>query len=172
MEVSSATETGPLEHGTDKFLNETDESQDEDALDSERPVLEEEASRNPVQVVDRFYLVYLSMLLTGAGVLFPWNSFVVGVDYFQSLYPTKRPEIAIPVTYLTVTLASVLFNINTLKLFPLHGRIGFGYIMFFVALLFLPLLDVGINNCTVSTEVAFYLTLISVIVVSLGSGGR
>ena len=162
-----------LEHETEKLLTVTEASKDEDVLDSEGPGSEEEMSLIPAQQVeDRFYLVYLSMLLTGAGVLFPWNSFVVGIDYFQSLYPTKRPEIAIPVTYLVVTLASSFFNINTLKLFPLHGRLGFGYVMFFLALLFLPLLDIGINNCTIDTEIAFYLTILAVIVVALGSGGR
>ena len=165
-------EREPLEPETERYLVGTDSSNDEDGLGSEGLGQEEETSLISAPVEDRYYLVYLCMILTGAGVLFPWNSFVVGIDYFQFLYPTKRPEIVIPVTYLVVTLAATFFNVNTLKLFPLHARIGFGYVMFFLALLFLPLLDIGINNCTIGTELAFYLTILAVIVVALGSGGK
>ena len=162
----------PLEHETERFLVGTDASEEEDVNDSEGSGPKEGTSLISVRVEDRFYLVYLSMLLTGAGFLFPWNSFVVAIDYFQFLYPMKRPEIAIPITYLVVTLASSFFNVNTLKLIPLHARLGFGYVMFFLALLFLPLLDIGINGCTIDRDVAFYLTILAVIVVALGSGGR
>ena len=120
---------------------------------------------------DKLFLVYLCLFLTGMGVLFPWNSFVSALDYFLFLYRSYHPEVAIPLTYLIITLAAMGFTISTVNLFPLHGRIGFGYVMFFITLLFIPLLDIGIHNCTVSSTAGFFLTLSGVVLVGVGSGG-
>ena len=105
------------------------------------------------------------------GILFPWNSFVSALDYFLYLYRSYRPEVAIPLTYLVVTLVAMAFNIAIVNLFPLHGRIGFGYVMFSIVLLFIPLLDIGIHNCTVSSSAGFFLSLSGVVLVGMGSGG-
>ena len=123
---------------------------------------------------DRFHLVYICMLMAGAGFLFPWNSYITAIDYFILLYKHDFPQVteAIPMTYLITTFLSSTFNMSTVEQFPLHGRITFGYIMFSISLLFVPLLDIGIGNCTVSTHVSFYLTLLSIVVVGLGSGGK
>ena len=123
---------------------------------------------------DHFNLVYVCMVLVGAGFLFPWNSYITAVDYFFFLYQEDFREVSviIPMTYLITTLLSSSFNVATIERFPIHGRIGFGYVMFFISLLFVSLLDIGIHNCTVSTHVSFYLTLLSVVVVGLGSGGE
>lgn len=123
---------------------------------------------------DRFHMVYICMLMAGVGFLFPWNSYITAIDYFILLYKHDFPQVteAIPMTYLITTFLSATFNMSTVELFPLHGRITFGYIMFCISLLFVPLLDIGIGNCTVNTHVSFYLTLLSIVVVALGSGGR
>lgn len=130
-----------------------------------------EAGREPK---DRCNLVYVCMLLAGAGFLFPWVSYITAIDYFFFLYQRTFPEVsvAIPVTYLVTTMLSSTFNVCAVEKFRLSIRIGFGYVAFFVSLLFVLLLDIGIHNCTVSTHVSFYLTLLSVAVVGLGSGGE
>ena len=121
---------------------------------------------------DRFFLAYFAMFLVGMGVLFPWNSFVSALDYFMFFYRPYRPEVAIPITYLVVTLVSMGFTTAAVNVFPLHGRIGFGYVMFTVVLVFLPLFDLVINKCLVSMLAGFLLTLGSVMLVGLGSGGE
>ena len=120
---------------------------------------------------DQFFLVYIALFLVGMGVLFPWNSLVSAMDYFLFLYRPFNPEVAIPVTYLVVTLAAMGFTIATVNYLPLHARIGFGNVMFVIVLLFIPLLDIGIHNCTVTLPVGFALTLTSVVLVGSGSGG-
>jgi len=123
---------------------------------------------------DRCNLVYVCMLLAGAGFLFPWVSYIAAIDYFFFLYQRSFPEVsvAIPVTYLVTTMLSSTFNVCAVEKLRLSIRIGFGYVAFSVSLLFVLLLDIGIHNCTVSTHVSFYLTLLSVAVVGLGSGGE
>ena len=121
---------------------------------------------------DRFFLAYFAMFLVGMGVLFPWNSFVSALDYFMFFYRPYRPEVAIPITYLVVTLVSMGFTTTAVNVLPLHGRIGFGYVMFIIALVFLPLFDLVIHNCLVSMLTGFLLTLGSAMLVGLGSGGE
>ena len=121
---------------------------------------------------DRFYLVYIAMVVTGAGILFPYNSYIAAADYFYYIYPDKYPETVFPFTYMYVTLAGVLFTVATLDVFPLHGRILFGYINFSIALLFVPLLDIGVSGCIMDTNVAFGLTVLSVAIYACGNGGE
>ena len=121
---------------------------------------------------DSYHLVYFVILLVSMGILFPYNSIVVAIDYFLFLYPNQKPEFVFPFIYLIVTLLFVIFTISTVNIFPIHGRIGFGYLMFSIALLFIPLLDIGIHNCTVNTELGFILTLGAIMVISIGSGGN
>ena len=123
---------------------------------------------------DRFYLIYVCMIVAGGGFLFPWFSFISAVDYFLFLYSEDHPQVsvAVPMTYLITTLCSSTINVALVDKVPLHGRIAFGYVMFIMSLLFIPLLDIGIHNCTVSTNVSFYLTLLSIVWVGLGSGGE
>lgn len=121
---------------------------------------------------DRFHLVYISMVVTGAGILFPYNSYIAAADYFYYVYPDKYPETVFPFTYMYVTVACVLFTVATLDVFPLHGRILFGYVNFSIALLFVPLLDIGVSGCTLDTDVAFGLTVLSVVIYACGNGGE
>ena len=119
-----------------------------------------------------YLLVYIAMILVGTGVLLPWNSFVSALDYFIYLYGPYYPEDAIPLTYLLVTLCSTIFTIATANCLPLHCRIGFGYVTFIIVLVFLPLFDIVIHNCFVSPWAGFWLTLCSVVLMGLGSGGE
>ena len=122
---------------------------------------------------DRGYLVYLCMIMAGAGFLFPWSSYITAVDYFFFLYWEEfhQVSVAIPMTYLLSTCFFTAVNVSTANRFPLHCRIGFGYLIFFLALLVVPLLDVAVHSCVLSTRAAYYLTILSVAIVGVGSGG-
>lgn len=121
---------------------------------------------------DRYNLLYLCFFLAGAGFLFPFNSFVAAVDYFHCLYQVQFPAVAeiIPVIYLLTTLAISTLNLLLVERLSASLRIMFGYCMFSSALFFVPMLDIGVHNGTVPTEVSFYLTLAAVLVIGLGSG--
>ena len=123
---------------------------------------------------DHLHLVYICMLMAGAGFLFPWNSYISAIDYFFFLYQSQFPTVseAIPVTYLLTTLFFSTINVGLVGLFSIHSRIRFGYLMFSISLIFVPLLDIGINNCTISTNVSYYLTLFSIVAVGVGSGSK
>lgn len=122
---------------------------------------------------DRGHLVYLCMLMGGAGFLFPWSSYITAVDYFFFLYweDFRQVSVAIPMTYLLSTCFFTIVNVTIANRFPLHCRIGFGYLIFFLALLVVPLLDVAVHSCVLSTRAAYYLTILSVAMVGAGSGG-
>eukprot|EP00731_Ephydatia_muelleri_P028546 Em0020g190a len=79
-------------------------------------------------------------------------------------------ETTIAVTYLVVTLTFSTVNVCTVHSIPLHARIGFGYVMFTVALVFVLLLDIAIQNCALDSNVSFVLTLCAVLTVGIGSG--
>ena len=123
---------------------------------------------------DHYNLVYVCMLMAGVGFLLPWSSYISAIDYFFYLYHSDFSTVseAIPVTYLLTTLFFSTINIGLVNLFSIHARIRFGYVMFTLSLVFIPLLDIGINNCTVSTHASYYLTLISIVAVGIGSGGK
>ena len=112
--------------------------------------------------------------MAGAGFLFPWSSYISAIDYFFFLYHSQFPTVseAIPVTYLLTTLLFSTVNVGLVGLFSIHSRIRFGYLMFSLSLVFVPLLDIGINNCTISTSVSYYLTLFSIVAVGIGSGSK
>ena len=121
---------------------------------------------------DQLHIIYIITILVSAGILFPWNSYISAIDYFKFLYPTQRVENVIPYTYMSVTLVGIVITIGSINLLPLHGRIAFGYVIYSLVLLFIPLLDIGIHNCSVNTDVGFGLTVFSVVLVALGSGGK
>jgi hypothetical protein len=43
---------------------------------------QEEVEEEEEIPVDKFNIIYFVMMLQGAGVLFPWNSFIAAPDYF------------------------------------------------------------------------------------------
>ena len=121
---------------------------------------------------DSYKLVYFVFVLVAAGVLFPWNSFILAIDYFRFLYPTQHVENVIPYTDLTFTLLAVLFTVLLVNVLPLQLRICFGYLMFASVLAFIPSLDFGIHNCTVDTKLGFGFTVVAVVSIALGGGGE
>ena len=123
---------------------------------------------------DHFNLVYICFLMAGMGFLIPWTSYISAIDYFFFYYREEFPAVSvlIPVGYLVTTFFASSLNLFLVKVVAIHNRITFGYVMFILSLLMVPLLDIGVHNCTIPTSVSFYMTLLSVAVVGLGSGGE
>lgn len=123
---------------------------------------------------DRFHLVYVCLLMGGMGFLIPWSCFIGAIDYFFYYYQQEFPSVSvvIPVDYLLTTFLAATLNLVLVRVVAVLNRISFGYIMFVISLTLIPLLDIGIHNCTIPTSISFYLTLICVALVGLGSGGK
>jgi hypothetical protein len=139
-------------------------------LDNEESETVEGAQEDADIPKDKFHLVYFSMVIFGAGFLFPFNSFVAAADYFLYIYPGYYAEVVFSFMYMYVTLFSILFTVMTTEVLPLSGRLGFGYVCMFVGLLAIPLLDVGIHNCTLPVGSAFGVTIVCITLISIGAG--
>lgn len=74
-------------------------------------------------------------------------------------------------TYLVSTWLFTGINISLVSAVPLHARIGLGYALFFLSLIAIPILDLLVHSCTISINLAYYITIITVAVVGIGSGG-
>ncbi len=46
--------------------------------------------------LDRYSVVYMIMVLIGAGLLFPYNAIITAAGYFQNVYPNYRFEYYVP----------------------------------------------------------------------------
>lgn len=75
-------------------------------------------------------------------------------------------------TYMMSTWLFTAFNVTIVNTISLHVRIGLGYVLFLMSLLAVPLLDLLVHYCLLSTHISFYLTILSVAVVGIGSGGK
>lgn len=73
-------------------------------------------------------------------------------------------------TYLVSTWLFTGINISLVSAVPLHARIGLGYALFFLSLIAIPILDLLVHSCIVSINLAYYITIITVAVVGIGSG--
>jgi solute carrier family 29 (equilibrative nucleoside transporter) protein 4 len=86
---------------------------------------------------DSYNLVYLAMVLSGAGFLLPYNSFITAVDYFQTVFPGTTIVFDISLIYILTALIAVLLNNVIIYTFSLNSRIMFGYILSFLILMFI-----------------------------------
>ena len=78
----------------------------------------------------------------------------------------------IPMTYLVSTWLFTGLNISLVNVIGLHIRISLGYVLFLLSLVAIPLIDLLVHSCILSIHVAFYLTILSVAIVGIGSGGK
>ena len=122
---------------------------------------------------DHFYLVYLCMVMGGVGLFTPYCTYVAAIDYFFYYYKEEFPSLSaiFPLTYFLAAFFAATLNIVLVKMVCVYSRITFGYVVFIICLLTVPLLDIGIDNCTIPTTVSFYITLLTVGSVGLGAGG-
>lgn len=83
-----------------------------------------------------------------------------------------KVSVAIPMTYLVSTWLFTGLNISIVNYVPLHTRIGLGYVLFLTSLIAIPILDLLVHSCIISIHIAFGLTIASVAIVGIGSGGK
>jgi hypothetical protein len=123
---------------------------------------------------DRFHLIYMCMLIAGIGFLIPWVSYIGAIDYFFYYYLQEFPSVSIiiAIVYFATSFIGCSLNLALVKVLGTHSRILSNYVMFVIGLLTVPLLDIAIHNCVISTGVSFYITLLSLGVVGLASGSE
>ena len=51
-------------------------------------------------------VIYLALVLCGAGFLLPYNSFITAVDYYQAKYPGSTIIFDMSLTYISVAFVS------------------------------------------------------------------
>ncbi|XP_011499005.1 PREDICTED: equilibrative nucleoside transporter 4 [Ceratosolen solmsi marchali] len=116
--------------------------------------------------VDKWNLIYLSLMLAGAGFLLPYNSFVIAVDYFQARYPGTTVIFDMSVVYITMAFFAVLVNNILVETLSLGARITFGYLVSFLTLNFVVICEVWWEVFGVATS--YTINLVAVAIVSLG----
>ena len=119
---------------------------------------------------DPYNLVYLSMVLAGAGFLLPYNSFITATDYFQAVFPGTTIVFDITLVYILTALIAVLLNNVIIYTFTLNSRIMFGYIISFLVLLFTLTCMVFLD--LFPPDLSYIITLVCVAVVSVGATGK
>ncbi|OXU25295.1 hypothetical protein TSAR_006457 [Trichomalopsis sarcophagae] len=116
--------------------------------------------------VDKYNLIYLSLILAGAGFLLPYNSFIIAVDYFQARYPGTTVIFDMSVVYITMAFFAVLVNNVLVETLSLGTRITFGYLVSFLTLNFIVICEIWWEVVGVATS--YTINLVAVAIVSLG----
>ena len=118
---------------------------------------------------DNYNLVYLAMVLSGAGFLLPYNSFITAVDYFQTVFPGTTIVFDISLIYILTALIAVLLNNVIIETFSLNSRIMFGYIVSFLILMFILVFIIWLD--VFPRDQSYVIILICVALVSVGATG-
>ncbi|KAL1129115.1 hypothetical protein AAG570_013646 [Ranatra chinensis] len=116
--------------------------------------------------VDKYNGIYFALVLAGVAFLLPYNSFIIAVDYFQSLYPGTTIVFDMSLIYIVMAFFAVLANNVLIETLSLNTRITFGYIVSFFTLLFVATCIVWWRIFAVNTSYTF--NLIAVAIVALG----
>ncbi|PIN13024.1 Nucleoside transporter [Handroanthus impetiginosus] len=128
--------------------------------DSESVTLLIPKESNPDKIPkDSFYLAYIIYFTLGAGYLLPWNAFITAVDYFTYLYPDASVDRVFGIVYMVVGLTSLLFIVAFAHKSNAYVRINVGYLLFLVALVEVPLMDVWYVKGRVGMYGGYYVTV-------------
>lgn len=120
---------------------------------------------------DRRSLVFCAMVMIGAGFLFPFNSYVAVVDFMHQRYAEYSPDFYIPMVYMYVTAGTTISNLFFgVGHYRLENRIRFGYVMFASSLVSVYAIEESRLGGHIDNDTAFWLMLLTVVVVALGSG--
>eukprot|EP00118_Oscarella_pearsei_P015927 m.148023 g.148023 ORF g.148023 m.148023 type:complete len:482 (+) comp38488_c0_seq4:23-1468(+) len=117
---------------------------------------------------DTWNLAYIFFVLAGAGFLFPYNSYISAIDYFEAVYPDEKFAFLVTAVYFYVTCPSVFLNTLIIRLISLRLRIRLSYILFLIALV--TVLAVNWQITVEGTAVTFGLTLFTLALVSFACG--
>lgn len=119
---------------------------------------------------DRYSLIYLALVLCGAGFLLPYNSFITAVDYYQAKYPQSTIIFDMSLVYICVAFVGVVLNNLLVEQFTLYTRITFGYLLSFATLLVVTLCDVWYD--VFEKETSYMVNLVAVATVAFGCTGK
>ena len=119
---------------------------------------------------DSYNLVYLAMVLSGAGFLLPYNSFITAVDYFQTVFPGTTIVFDISLIYILTALIAVLLNNVIIYTFSLNTRIMFGYILSFLILMSILIFIIRLD--VFPADQTYAIILVCVALISVGATGE
>ena len=119
---------------------------------------------------DKYNLVYLAMVLLGAGFLLSYNTFFFAVDYFKTVFPGTTIIFDINLIYILTALFAVLLNNVIIHTFSLNSRVMSGYILSLGGLMFILVLIFILDMF--SPDDSYSLILVCVSFISLGSTSK
>lgn len=118
------------------------------------------SSNNPRKIPkDNFNMAYIIYFTLGAGYLIPWNAFITAVDYFSYLYPDVSVDRVFGIVYMLIGLTSLLFIVSFAHKSNSFVRINVGMVLFVIALLVVPLMDVWYIKGRVGVYGGYYVTV-------------
>lgn len=93
------------------------------------------AARGSSPPEDRRGFVYRACFFLGAGILFPWNSYITAVDYFERVHPGKHVDRVFGVLYFLPNLLMLVLVLRFGNLVPPGVRVRLGFSLFLLCLL-------------------------------------
>lgn len=117
---------------------------------------------------DTYHLAYIIYFTIGLGYLLPWNAFITAVDYFTYLYPNTSIDRTFAIVYMLVGLICLLFILAYAHKSTSFVRINVGFVLFVLALVVVPLMDVWYVKGRVGMFGGFYVAVGAVAVSGIG----
>ncbi|XP_060838761.1 equilibrative nucleoside transporter 4 isoform X1 [Rhopalosiphum padi] len=118
--------------------------------------------------VDNMGKTYMAMVLAGAGFLFPYNSFVMAVDYFQTKYPVSMVVFDMTIVYIMVAFVAVLTNNLLVETLSFTCRINIGYALTISMLLFVGSVEILWDELF-TLDTSYCLNLIAIGLIAWGA---
>lgn len=123
---------------------------------------------NPKIPKDTYHIAYSIYFTIGVGYLLPWNAFITAVDYFTYLYPNTSIDRTFAIVYMLVGLICLLFILAYAHKSTSFVRINVGFVLFVLALVVVPLMDVGYVKGRVGMYGGFYVAVGAIGVCGIG----
>jgi len=143
------------------LINNTNDQQSSDA----------DGKFDPNRPKDKGNFAWLTMIVCGAGFLFPFNTFIVASDFWEQRYAKYNPEFYIPLVYIWV--GNLFLVINTFfimdKIRP-YNRIRLGFLFFILGFMLFPVIEESVLHHGLSREGGFYSLLLAVVMPAIGTG--
>ncbi|XP_050435902.1 equilibrative nucleoside transporter 4 isoform X2 [Adelges cooleyi] len=124
--------------------------------------------REPRPPVDHKDRIFFAMTLAGAGFLFPYNSFVMAVDYFQIKYPSSMVIFDMTLVYIIMAFFAVLTNNLLVDTLSFKCRINIGYALTTTTLLFVGAVEILWSEMF-SLNTSYYINLVAIAIIAWGA---
>eukprot|EP01135_Chromosphaera_perkinsii_P009613 Nk52_evm63s1810 gene=Nk52_evmTU63s1810 len=121
--------------------------------------------------VDHYNSIYFCFVMCGAGVLFPYNTFITAIDYFEKEYPSVGgvdyyfAALNLATNFLATCLAYLFID-----KFSTYSRIVFGYFICLVTLSLVPVFQYLLSKGQISHDQGLYLVFVLVSIQGMGTG--